>query len=290
MPAPFEPMLATPWSRPFDDPGWAFELKWDGIRALLHSDREAKLLSRNGNSLNDRFPTLATPGLDAVLDGEVVAMDASGLPSFGLLQQGSAASYLVFDLLKLGDTDVRGLPLTERLEMLGSVELPDGYIRSNAVAGEGEALFAATLERGLEGIVAKRFDSTYRAGRSASWRKVVHNLSARAVVCGYTTSDSGAPFAGLVLGMWEGNQLRFVGRVGTGFSNDERAAIRSTLDQIVTDTAPFATDDRFVATEPVLVAHVQFRGWTEGGKLRAPSFKGFGAEPAETITWEVEGP
>lgn len=290
MAAPYEPMLATPWKAAFDDPAWVFELKWDGIRALLQSGDEAVLRSRNGNSLTQRYPHLAVDGLGAILDGEVVAMDADGLPSFGLLQQGAPASYVVFDLLELRGNDLRNLPLSERLGLLAELALPGGYIRSDTVTGDGTALFVATRERSLEGIVAKRLDSAYRAGRSPSWRKIVHNLSSRAVVCGYTHSDSGGPFAGLVLGMWHDGRLRHVGNVGTGFSNQERSVIRESLDQIQTGAEPLVADIAFVPVEPVLVAHLQHRGWTESGKLRAPAFKGFGAEPTESITWEAEGP
>lgn len=290
MSAPFEPMLATPWRQVFDDPAWTFELKWDGIRAILHSDEQAKLHSRNGNSLGDRYPHLLVEGLNLVLDGELVAMDSDGEPSFGLLQQGAPGSYLVFDVLKIGDTDIRERPWSERLDILAEAELPPGFIRSDVVFGEGRALFSAVQERNLEGIVAKRLGSSYHGGRSTSWRKIVNVLSAKVIVVGYKPSESGGPFAGLVLAVWDAGALRHVGNVGTGFSNDQRSAIRASLDQMVTDNAPFELEERFVATEPVLVAHVAFKGWTEGGKLRAPSFKGFGAEPPDTITWVAEGP
>lgn len=287
---PIEPMLATPWPKAFDDPAWSFELKWDGIRGILHSSERAELRSRNGNSLGDRYPHLLVEHLDLVLDGEVVAMNREGEPSFGLLQQGAPTSYVVFDVLMMGDIDIRTRPWSERLEILADAELPGQFIRSDVVPGEGRALFDAIQQRNLEGIVAKRFDSLYRGGRSSQWRKIAHTQSARVIVVGYTLSESGGPFAGLMLAMWDEGALRYVGKVGTGFSNEQRAIIRASLDQMVTEVVPFEIDERFVPTEPILVAHVAFKGWTEGGKLRAPSFKGFGAESSEEVTWVGEGP
>jgi bifunctional non-homologous end joining protein LigD len=152
-------------------------------------------------------------------------------------------------------------------------------------------------ERGMEGLVAKRLGSRYRPGqRSADWRKVPSLVSTRAVVAGYTPGSGGrsATFGGLLLGLWDGDRLRFIGSVGTGFDDAALRAIRAALDELRTERSPFSLDASLPAeavwVEPRLVAVVQFREWTEAGRLRAPVFKGFSDESVASITWEEEGP
>lgn len=289
-------MLAVPWDQPFDDPEWGFELKWDGVRAIAYSDGESlKLVSRNGNDLTPKYPALANVVLPVgVLDGEVVALDDGGLPSFALLAsdpQGSPLAFVAFDLLEASGRPLVGTPLRTRRERL--LEFVDGspVAANDMTIGEGVDLFDAVSRSGLEGIVAKRLDSPYQSGtRSSQWRKVLNLSTSRCLVLGYTVSDRGLPFSALALGMYHDGRIRYVGRVGSGFSESDRSAIRVALDQMPGPPLSVENDEPIVWCEPQLVAHVQFRNWTPAGRLRGPVFKGFGAEPPESVTWESEGP
>ena len=310
----FEPMLATPWPAPFVDPGWLFEVKWDGVRAILSWDGEhLGLQSRTGRDVTDTYPELKgfSPAGACVLDGEIVAVDNQGHPSFPALQKrigiaggmraGEAArtnpiSYVVFDLLFDGE-DLIDRPIEERFERLGAMELPAPLVRSAVVETEGDALFAAVEERGLEGVVAKRRGSLYRPGeRSPDWRKIPHVRIVRAVVGGFKPGGGGrtGTFGSLALGLWEGTRLRWIGSVGTGFDDAALQAIRAALDEMTSGESPFRGDPDLPAgitwVVPHLVARVEFKEWTNAGRLRAPSFKGFVADPAEEQTWEAEGP
>ena len=301
-------MLAVAWERPFDDDGWGFEPKLDGVRAIatIHHG-EVALRSRAGNDMTASYPELA--GLRSlapatVLDGEIIAYDDSGRPSFERLQgrihcsgaSSIAVSYVVFDVLADSGSTLINEPLETRLEHLEALSLPDPVVRSTMIRGAGIALFEAAAERGLEGIVAKRFASPYRPGeRSPQWRKIPHVRRTRAVVGGFTESDGirTGMFGALLLGVWDGPALRYVGSVGTGFDQATAKAIRDALDQMATGESPFADDStlpqgRFV--HPHLVAEIAFKEWTAAGRLRAPSFKGFSDRPHEEVTWTAEGP
>ncbi len=308
-------MLATTWPRPFSDPEWSFEVKWDGVRVLLYWDGEkVELRSRRGRDVTAIYPELArfTAPRSCVLDGEVVAFDEGGRPSFQALQsrmnltgplristQARAVpiSYLVFDLLYDGE-EVAALPLELRRERLDELPLELPCVRSVAVPGDGEAFFHAATARGLEGVVAKRLASPYRSGvRSSEWRKLSGVKTTRAVVAGYTPGEGGraGTFGALLLGLWEGELLRFVGAVGTGFDQPTLVVIRRTLEELGRRSSPFHPGDplfpkRANFVEPQLVAMVEFKEWTSAGKLRAPSFKGFTDDPVGSMTWENEGP
>jgi bifunctional non-homologous end joining protein LigD len=308
----YEPMLATPWREPFDDPGWFFEVKWDGVRVLVTIDGpNVSLRSRRGVDMTAAYPELT--GFRApeptVIDGEVVALDVEGRPSFSLLQQrmnitGSKARAMVekvpvtlmaFDLLHLGAPTI-DLPLEERCRRLDDA-MPSGMVRSDATRGEGRALHEAVVASGLEGIVAKRAGSMYRPGvRSPEWRKVVHRRSGRFVVGGFLPGEGGrsSSFASLLLGLADGDHLRYAGAVGSGFDDASLGHIRAALDQMELPVSPFYLDSaiprsaRFV--EPALVASVEYREWTHARHLRAPVFKGFTADPVDVVTWDAEGP
>ncbi len=308
----YEPMLATPWPRPFSDDDWWFEVKWDGVRVLAFWDGDTLTLrSRRGRDVTATYPELATIRADrpVVLDGEVVAFDDAGLPSFPRLQQRMnltegrvstvAASvpvtYVVFDLLHWGESLV-DRPLEERWQVLDGLSF-DGVVRSDPTRGDGEALYRAVVERGMEGIVAKRAGSRYRSGkRSPDWRKVAHRRRARVVVGGYTPGEGSraSTFGSLLVGLWEGDRLRWVGAVGSGFDEVSLRTIREALDRMRRPDPPFADVEGIpkgaVWTDPRLVAVVEYREWTPGGKLRAPVFVGFTDEPPEEATWEAEGP
>jgi bifunctional non-homologous end joining protein LigD len=307
-------MLATPWPSPFSDPEWLFEMKWDGVRAILHWDGGSLLVrSRSGRDVTATYPELSRfcpPGA-CILDGEIVAFDNTGRPSFPALQKRmnvagglraieaartNPVSFVVFDLL-LDGADMTGRPLEERLERLGAIELPAPLVSSEVIAADGEALYAAVAARGLEGIVAKRRGSLYRPGvRSPDWRKVPYLRMVRAVVGGFTTGEGGrtGTFGSLALGLWEGAYLRWIGSVGTGFDDPALLAIRAALDEMTVGESPFRSDPDLPGgttwVVPHLVARVEFKQWTNAGRLRAPSFKGFLSDPIEELTWEAEGP
>lgn len=308
----YRPMLATPWPAAFDDDGWQFEPKWDGIRALVACDGDrVEVRGRRGDEVTARYPEI-TAGRGArrpcVLDGEIVAFDDSGLPSFERLQRrihvsepGRAVrlagevpvTFVAFDLLHDGEP-LLDVPLADRRARLESLE---GTVTvTTAVVGRGTALWAAVTERHLEGIVAKRLDSPYRPGaRSADWRKVSHLSRVRAVVGGFTPGEGGrsGSFGALLLGLWDGDRLRFVGAVGTGFDELRLGGIGSALGELETPVCPFhpgglPAGSRWV--EPSLVAVVGMREWTSAGRLRQPRFLGFAADPHDTVTWDDEGP
>jgi bifunctional non-homologous end joining protein LigD len=294
----FEPMLATSWPAPFSDDEWFFEPKWDGVRAIVTFDGAlTSIRSRRGNEVADRYPAFAVPlPAPCVIDGEIVALDG-GRPSFQRLQNREGPlTLVVFDLLWLDGRDLTTLPLEARLERLDGIDLPDGFTASEAVAGDGMALWAAVAERDLEGMVAKRSGSPYRPGiRSADWRKMHHRHTAKAVVGGFTPGEGGrgGSFGALVLGQWDGDALRWIGNVGTGFDEAAIRAIRGALDAMTAERSPFLADPDLPPAgwvEPVLVAAVEYRNWTDAGRLRFPVFKGFTDDDPRAITTEAEGP
>ncbi len=305
-------MLATPWTKAFSDPRWAFEPKWDGVRIIARGT-EGRLISRSGRDVTATYPELgdlASIG-PVVLDGEIVAFDSDGLPSFELLQQRINVrgpqrvtdlartipiNYLVFDLLFDGGRTI-GLPWQARRELLEQIVLPAPAIISSTVAGEGEALFAASASQGLEGIVAKRRAALYQPGmRSPDWRKIVHIQRTRAVIGGYTPGEGERRngFGALLLGQWDGDLLRFCGAVGTGFDQSTMAAIRSALDEMTIQGSPFHPEPRIPKdhrwVNPHLVAEVAFKQWTSAGRLRAPAFKGLSDRHHEEVTVRRDGP
>jgi bifunctional non-homologous end joining protein LigD len=306
-------MLATPWRSPFTDPAWLFEVKWDGVRAILTSDGGSLTLrSRRGRDIGGVYPEVSGLPLSGacVLDGEIVAFDETGRPSFAALQRRmnttgrmrvaeaartTPVTYIVFDLLFDGE-DITNLPIEKRLERLAEIDLPPTLANSEVIEADGEALYAAVAEQGLEGIMAKRSGSQYRPGvRSPDWRKIPCVRTIRAVVGGFTKGEGGRAgvFGSLVLGLWDGPRLRWIGSVGSGFADDSLVAIRSALDEMTVDESLFRSDPQLSSdatwVAPHLVATVQFKEWTKAGRLRAPSFKGFTSDPSKEITWEVEG-
>jgi bifunctional non-homologous end joining protein LigD len=302
-------MQAVAVDRPFSAVGWRFEPKWDGWRCLARWDGERlELRSRAGHDLTPSFPWLGPPtARPVVLDGEVVALDADGRPSFGALQRRTGfdrdvggprdVAVFVFDLLGLDDDDLTDRPFSDRLAALDTLALVAPWHRTPGVADDGEALWASLLDQGFEGMVAKRLDAPYQPGvRSPAWRKVVLRRSARAIVVGYTPGEGGRArtFGSLVLAVGTPEGLRWVGQVGTGFDDTALALIRSHLDEMQAEEPLLEPHPDLpggvVWVEPRLVAHVGYREWTSDGRLRHPSFKGFGPEVPEEVTWEVEGP
>ena len=304
MPARIVPMLARPAERPPDGEDWGFEVKWDGIRAIAYcSAGEVRLESRNLNDISDSYPEIAR--IDralgshrAVLDGELVAFDSEGRPSFGALQQrmhvGSReqarrlagripVTYVIFDLLWLDGHSLMGLPYSERRAHLARLALQgESWRTPEHVVGHGRELLQASREQRLEGILAKRLDSPYEPGRrGGSWLKI-KTLGRQEFVVGGWLPGSGRRrerIGALLLGVHDPDgALRFVGRVGSGFSEQELERLRSLLAALERDSSPFTAGRRppreAVFCEPRLVAEVEFAEWTGRGSIRHPTYKG----------------
>jgi bifunctional non-homologous end joining protein LigD len=315
MPAHIKPMLARQGELPREQREWAFEIKWDGVRAIAYSQPgELRLESRNLKDITDSYPELARLNRElsshsAVLDGEIVAFDSEGRPSFGALQPrmhvGSRAqakrlaattpvTYVIFDVLWLDGHSLMGLPYLERRERLVALALNgERWQTPEHVVGEGSALLEASRRQGLEGIVAKRMGSTYQPGaRTRDWIKVKSFGRQEFVIGGWLPGKGRRreSIGALLLGVYEPDgTLRYVGRVGTGFTEQELERLSALLAPLQRETSPFGAGERppreAVFIEPRLVAEVEFREWTRGGNLRQPSYKGLreDKEPEEVV-------
>jgi bifunctional non-homologous end joining protein LigD len=312
-----EPMLATAGVLPKKDAGWAYELKWDGVRSIVYVDGgRVRVRSRNDKDLLTSFPELRELGsflgsTSAVLDGEIVALDESGRPDFGRLQRRlhvaspSAAakkareapvSFLAFDVLYLVGRSTIELTYDERRSLLDALQLAGGTFAAppSFVDVPGSEVLAISVEQGLEGVVAKRRDSPYSPGqRTNQWIKV-KNVRTQEVVIGGWAEGKGELAGGLgalLLGIPDGDGLAYAGKVGTGFSEQARSELLIDLRAIAQDASPFtralsrpeAAHAHFV--RPELVGEVRYVEWTHDGHLRHPSWRGLRAdkEPNEVI-------
>ncbi len=303
-PASLRPMLAESRKRPFDREGWVFELKYDGYR-IIAAVREgtAVLLTRNGNDITASFPDVvaaleALPFGDFVADGEVVVHDERGLPSFQRLQKRARlsrpldishaatslpATLYLFDLLAFEDQDLRPLPLLHRKDVLRRIVPPAGPLRySDHVPDRGADLFERVAAMGLEGVVAKRADSPYRAGHSSDWLKVRAELVDDFVVVGWTDPTGGrAGFGALHLAVYDEGALTYAGRAGSGFSDEQLDEVHAMLLEAETPKpaalgAPTGRGHHWVDPERLaLVAEVRYKEWTDDGNLRQPVFLRF---------------
>jgi bifunctional non-homologous end joining protein LigD len=287
----YTPMKAVLTDAPFDDPGWIFERKLDGIRCLAHRDDGAavRLLSRTDRDMTGQFPEVAEAleaqrCRDFVLDGEVVAF-ANGITSFSRLQRRGrervSVFLYVFDLLRHEGRDVRGLPLRERKALLRRALDFGGPLRLSPHRNEhGQRLFREACRRGLEGLIAKRADSTYRSGaRSRDWLKLKCHAEQEFVIGGYTAPQgSRTDFGALLVGYWEEGKLRYAGKVGTGFGRATLETLGSRLRELERDDPPFADVHPIPRgthwVEPELVAQIGFAEWTRDGRLRHPRHLG----------------
>ncbi len=316
MPRFVEPMRATLASQAFRDDDWLFEVKWDGYRVeAVVRDDGVRLFTRNGNDAGQYFGTLLDPPADwiaadeAIVDGEVVALDADGRPDFGLLQErlgGTRAghrglTYQAFDLLYLDGRSLLDVPLTERKKLLHLVLRDGAHVRfAGHVVGEGQAFLAAAAERGLEGVVAKLRSSRYEPGvRGSTWLKVKLRPEQELVVGGWTPRrDAAWELGALVVGVYEDDQLRFVGKVGSGFSARAARTLQEQLADLATAESPFDTLPKTgrggrwggdlagaVWVRPEVVIRAEFGGWTLDGMVRQGSFKGLERErdPREVV-------
>jgi bifunctional non-homologous end joining protein LigD len=291
MPHKLKPMLATVASEPFDRKGWIFEIKHDGFRAISHvyAGRKPIIYSRNDLPLNARFPEIvealrAIPH-KAVLDGEIVALDEKGISRFQLLQNfhrepRGSLRYYAFDILYLDGRDLRGLTLRERKTILRDILLDSEVVRySDHIEEKGRDFYFEAKRLGLEGVIAKSEESPYRTGtRSSEWLKIKIVNEQEAVIAGFTAPRGSRKRIGaLVLGVYEGNELIYIGHTGGGLEKNLEAIYKKLL-RLKTDTVPFRkvpkTNTPVTWVLPKLVCQVKFQEWTSGGLMRQPIFLG----------------
>lgn len=286
IPFRISPMLATLVSKPFSRLNWIFEEKYDGVRIIAYKENsDVSLVSRNGINRAARYPEIADavrklPVPMLALDGEIVVFDAKRISRFQLLQQSKGRpQYVLFDCLYAGGQDLRERPLSERREILERTVKPSGVLLlSNRLPDDGLKAFQIASNRGLEGIVAKNLASIYREGRSTDWLKVKVHQEDEFVIGGYTQpSGSRHHFGALLLGVYQGGRLQYVGKVGTGFNEAALASLYKKFQRHVREKSPFSTGVRergATFLEPVLVAQISYGERTADGKLRQPVFLG----------------
>ncbi len=314
MPARLQPMLATLSERPFSDPHWLFEIKWDGVRSLAWiEDDKLTLRARSGADITSQYPDLAglpkaLSGRQALIDGEIAVLDSRGHSDFGKLQERIHVRnpgqkllsefpvvYFVFDLLYCDGYDLRAAQLLERKQLLQRFLKTSERIRySDHQVEKGKELFELAKQNGLEGIVAKRLDSRYVSERSMNWLKLKASKTIDAAVGGWTAPrGAGAPFGSLLLGLYSGRKLRFIGHAGSGFDAKTHKEVAAKLKELEVSKCPFDVVPETNAEEtwatPNLVARVRFSGWTHENRLRHPVFLGLRADAKpEDCRWESE--
>ena len=298
MPTDITPMLAVASSSLPEGAEWIYEVKWDGWRALAFVDgKKVRLLSRNKKPLDKQFPELSglgelMGGATAVVDGEIVALDEQGRPSFELLQQrigmgakgmtpqgrSHAIVFFAFDLPYYNGYDLRATPLVERKRLLAAVLSPSAVVRySGHFVGNGPRLLAGAREQGLEGVMAKRALSPYESKRTANWVKVKIVAQQEFVIGGMVAGER-KPFGSLAIGVYEGGKLVFAGNVGSGFDEGSLKRVHRMLAPLETSRCPFAEKPELPTAvtwvKPEVVCTVRFAQWTKENRLRAPVFLG----------------
>ena len=314
MPESIAPMKAELTEKPPGGDDWLFEVKWDGVRAICFIEQESvRLMSRTGNRCEKQYPELSVishyiAADQAILDGEIAALDEKGVARFELIQPRIAQSdpnavahlarsrpvvYYAFDLLYLNGYDLRQVALIERKQLLESLLTPTAVLRfSEHFPGAGEAMLQAAREAGLEGIVAKHAGSRYEPRRSREWLKLKIVERQEFIICGYTAGER-EHFGALVLGIYDQGKLLWVGNAGTGFDQKTLAYLRARLDPLITPQSPFPDAPKVgkdvTWVRPELVAEVKFANWTGDGKLRAPVYLGLrpDAVPRDAIREEA---
>jgi bifunctional non-homologous end joining protein LigD len=291
-------MLATLTDKPFDDPDWIFETKWDGFRLMAEvKDGSVALYSRNLIDLSRKYPAVcaALRGLGhfAVIDGELVALDAKGRSRFQLLQNAEREKvrlrYCAFDLLYLDDKDLRKHPLIERKEMLEKILPRDPLLQySTHVWNKGVSAFKRAARAGEEGVMAKLATSHYYSGqRTRDWLKVKASLGQEVVIVGVTAPRRSRQYFGsLLLAVRKGKAWRYVGRAGSGFDRESLKSLHETLVPLITTSKPIAEKVPDAANttwvKPELVGEVKFTEWTSKGEMRHPVFLGLRADKKAT--------
>jgi bifunctional non-homologous end joining protein LigD len=298
MPAKLAPMHAGTASAPFNKPGWLWEPKLDGYRVLAFIDAQGvRLRSRRGLELAPSFPalcaTLADQGASVILDGEIVAFDAAGKPSFNALQnrvqlktardiaaadQSAPVLFFAFDLLYFAGIDLRARPYEQRRRYLAQCLLPSPLVRLVHAEDDGVTLHEAALASGFEGVIGKRKSSPYEAGkRSTAWLKVKPVQTADFVIGGYTRGKgSRGSLGALLVGYWDKGDLHYASHVGSGFDERSLNRVQTRLEPLTTRACPFVEkpvlNGPTTWVRPELVAELSFQQWTEDGSLRAPVF------------------
>jgi bifunctional non-homologous end joining protein LigD len=305
MPLTLEPMLATLGTAVPSGSDWLYEVKWDGYRALCFVERgKVRMVSRRGTNLDKQFAAVASALAQsikadtAIIDGEVVALDDNGNPSFQHLQnltgfgtkpalKGMATpnlNFFAFDLLYLNGYDLRKAALIDRRQLLVSILLPSDVVRySEHFIGKGDELLKAVRAKGLEGIIAKQAQSRYESKRSASWIKIKVTCQQDFVVCGYILGER-EPFGSLVLGYFKDKKLVYAGNVGSGFTQQSLKAVFEKIKPLIAKKPVLSDVPREIGDvtwiKPELVCAVKFTSWTKDDRLRAPVFLGLQTEVA----------
>ncbi len=303
VPPEMQPMLATAVTKPPDGPQWLYEIKWDGIRALCFIKNGAlQVHSRRGLRSERQYPELASlpERVDAKvawLDGEICVLDSDGRARFELIQpriganpaaaphlmETNPATLFLFDVLYMDGYDLRRVPLDDRKRVLSNIVKPDEHIRvSNTFETDGNDMFEAARNMGLEGIIAKDRRSAYEATRSRCWQKIKVLNEQELVIAGFTKGERDY-FGSLVLGIHENGKLRHAGQVGTGFDQKKMKAIYDRLQPLITKANPFPDKPRIkdvTWVKPEIVCQVRFLEWTKDGMLRAPVFVGLREDKA----------
>lgn len=295
MPSKVEPMLAQLSDVLPEGPEWAYEVKWDGFRSICFvSSNGVQFQSRSGGSYEKQFSELATlaknvKAKEAILDGEIVAVDENGISHFEWLQSRTSWSkakpksasaprrilFCAFDLLWIDGLDLRELPLSSRREKLADAVTEADTIKiSSHFTGPADGVLSAAQELGLEGLVAKRLDSVYSSGRTGAWKKVKLQLRQEFIICG-SIPGKRKPFGALALGVYELEKLRWCGNVGTGFDATSLTKLAALLDKRKIKAPPPGTWPKdMTPVKPNLICEVKFAQWTSSAKLRAPVYLG----------------
>ncbi len=321
IPEQIPPMLARAGSLPSDGESFAFEIKWDGVRALAHSQPGSlRLLGRRLNDITAQYPELRRLGRalgahSAILDGEIVAFDEHTRPSFSALQRrmhvtspaeakrlskSTPVTYMIFDLLWLDGHPLTSLPYSQRREQLAALDLSGAHWQTpEHFLSDGRALLTASAQQGLEGIVAKRLSSPYEPGRrSSSWIKIKNTRRQEFLIGGWIPEKgrSSERIGALLIGVHEGPHLINVGRVGTGFTDADAKRLAELLIPLRRPTSPFSPGGpniprTAIFTDPKLIAEVEFTEWTAAGSLRHPSYKGLhdDKDPALVVREDLPG-
>ena len=301
MPEVIKPMLATLVNKPFSDPDWLFETKWDGVRAICFiRNGKARFISRNQIEMTAQYPELADVAKSihassVILDGEIVALDEKGVSRFQLLQPRlgrknageiqrlagtTRLGFYVFDLLHLDGFDLMGCKLIDRKATLEGILKSSKNIRySDHIIAEGEKLYAEVAKVPLEGMIAKRVESTYVQRRSAEWLKIKTILQSEVVIGGYTEPrNSREYFGALVVGLYRDGKLHYVAHTGGGFNHQTLAQTYQLMQSLKTKDCPFIdkpkTNEPVQWVKPKLVAQVKFSEWTADERMRQPVFLG----------------
>lgn len=314
MPERVEPALALLKQKPPSGPEWSWDIKWDGYRIHVHIDAgKVQVLTRGGHDWSHRFPAIVQAAKELgpatmILDGEAVMLDEQGRSDFNLLQsslgavgrrqgkESSPALMMAFDLLYLDGHDLRGSEYRVRRHLLeDALQGHDGAIRlSEEIDADPVAIFDHACRLGLEGIIGKRRDSTYRSGRTGDWLKLKCVQSEGFLIVGYEPSMSGSGgFSSLLLAGYRGDDLAYVGSVGTGFKERSAVDLRAKLDKLVwkqkTPPVPYEGKRRVVWVQPTLIAEIEFRAWTADRKLRHSAFKGLRERQDNADVFRLDG-